>query len=179
MKIKSLRDFRDLGIYGTIFKPKLNRLYLISHKSKTNEMYLAQIDLGRQNGYTTVKIKLDAFFFEIDNKDGNQFYFIEDKIIYKMDFSIQESTFGGIFSQKSASTKDGNKNLYGAVEFFRSKYELEFVRFDDDMKNFFINEGKTIKMLELKTLEVKKIFEQQDYDVIDVFVPENFEFLYR
>ena len=136
---------------------------------------MIQIDLTQKNNYKVSKIKLDAIFFEIDNKIPDQFYFIEDKIIYSMNFDVQESTFGGIFG----GNKTEEKNLYGAKEFFRSKYELEFIRFDNEMKNFFINEGKTIKMLAFDSFDVKKIFAQQDVDPIDVFFSSDFEFLFR
>jgi hypothetical protein len=117
---------------------------------------------------------LDATFFEIDNGDPDKFYFIEEKIIYSMTFNEKESTFGGIFGKRDADEKE----LYGAKEFFRSKFELEFVRFDEDMNFFFINEGKSIKMLSFASLDVKKIFDQQDYDPIDLFYSTDFTFLY-
>jgi hypothetical protein len=161
-----------------MFKPLLKRLYLLTFKNEKNEIFLIQIDLTQKNSYKIVKIKLDAIFFEIDQKDPEKFYFIEEKIIYSMDFSVQESTFGGIFGGNGNS--NGNeKNLYGAKEFFRSKYELEFIRFGSEMKHFFINEGKTIKMLSAESFEVKKVFDQQDFDPVDIFFSTNFEFMFR
>lgn len=150
----------------------------MSYKTDKNEMFLAQIDLRITNQYKTVKIKLDASFFEIDNKDPEYFYFILDNVIYKMDFSFQESTFGGIFGGNT--TKQGlDPKLYGASEFFRSKFMLEFVKFDEEMKHFFINEEKTIIMISVKDFETKRIFNQPYYDVIDVFFSENMQFLFR
>jgi hypothetical protein len=165
-----------LGIYSKFFKPELKRLYLLTFKNQKNEIFLIQIDLTQRNSYKIVKIKLDAIFFEIDQKDPDQFYFIEEKIIYSMDFSVQESAFGGIFS---GNGNKNEKNLFGAKEFFRSKYELEFMRFGAGMEHFFINEGKTIKMLSTKSFEVKKVFDQQDFDPIDVFFSSNYEFMFR
>lgn len=150
-------------------------MYLVTFKNERNEIFLVQIDLEQKNVFKKVKIKLDAIFFEIDRKDPDQFYFIEKKTIYSMDFSVQESTFGNIFG---GGNKD-EKNLYGAKEFFSSKYELEFVRFNEDMSHFFINEGKTIKMLLTETFEVVKVFDQQEFDPIDIFFSSDSQFMFR
>ena len=150
----------------------------MSYKTEKNEMFLSQVDLKLQNTFKTVKIKLDATFFEIDNKDPDFFYFIMDNVIYKMDFTFQESTFGGIFGGNNTK-KDLDPSLYGAKEFFRSKFMLEFVRFDENMEHFFINEGKDIIMYAVKKFEVKKIFNQPHYSPIQVFFSKNMEYLYR
>lgn len=150
-------------------------MYLVTFKNERNEIFLVQIDLEQKNVFKKVKIKLDAIFFEIDRKDPDQFYFIEKKTIYSMDFSVQESAFGNIFG---GGNKD-EKNLYGAKEFFSSKYELEFVRFNEDMSHFFINEGKTIKMLLTETFEVVKVFDQQEFDPIDIFFSSDSQFMFR
>ena len=144
-------------------------------KNDQNETFLVQINLKEKNSYKIIKIRLDASFFEIDNSDPDVFYFIEEKIIYSMHFDTKESTFKGIF----AARNEDEKELYGAKEFFRSKFELEFVRFDPNMDFFFINEGKTIKMLSTGSFDVKKIFDQQDFDPIDLFYSSDFYYLFR
>lgn len=151
-------------------------MYLVTFKNDRNEIFLIQIDMEQKNAIKKVKIKLDAIFFEIDRKNPDQFYFIEERSIYAMDFSVQESTFGNIFS--GAGNKD-EKNLFGATEFYSSKYELEFVRFDEDMRHFFINEGKTIKMLLTETFEVVKVFDQHEFDPIDIFFSSDGQFMFR
>jgi hypothetical protein len=171
----SIREIKELGIYTKIFKPKLERLYLLSFKNEKNEIFLIQIDLTARNSYKVVKVKLDAIFFEIDCHDPDVFYFIEENIIYTMNFNVKESSFGGIFG----GNQKEEKNLFGAKEFFRSKYELEFIRFDENMDNFFINEGKMIKMLSYNTFDVKKIFDHQIFSPIDVFFSTDFKFLFR
>lgn len=173
-----MKEFKKFGIHSTIFKEKHKKLYLMSYKTDKNEMYLCQVDLKIANQYKTVKIKLDASFFEIDNIDPEYFYFILDNVIYKMDFTFQEAAFGGIFG--GDHMKEGlDPNLFGASEFYRSKFILEFVKFTDDMKYFFINEEKTIVMISVKDLETKKIFNQPYHDVIDIFFSDDMKFLYR
>ena len=164
-----------MGIYNKYFKKKFEKLYLLTFKNEKNEIFLYQIDLTMKNTFKSVKVKLDAIFLEIDQKDPEKFYFIEEKTVYWMDFSVQESTFGGIFS----GAKKNEKNLYGAKEFYSSKYELEFVRFDLGMVHFFINEGKAIKMVSSESFEVVKVFDQQDFYPIDLFFSTDFQFMFR
>lgn len=133
-----------------------------------------QIDLTAKNTFQIARVRLDAIFFEIDCKDPDSFYFIEERTVYSMRFGAQESSFGGFFGGKGEE-----RNLYGAKEFFRSKFELDFVRFDQEMEHFFINEGKVIKMLSFGSFDVKKIFDQQDYDPIDLFFSEDAQFMFR
>jgi hypothetical protein len=148
---------------------------LLSFPDDKGEMYLIQIDLEQKNMYKMVKIRLKTFSVEIDQKDPDKFYFIEDKVVYSMDFSVKESTFGGIFGGGTGS----KKNLFGAKEFYVSKFFLEFIRFDKEMENFFINESKTIKMLNSKTFEIVKVFEQFDFHPVDIFFSENSDYMFR
>lgn len=138
-------------------------------------MTLIQIDLTQKNTVKTIKIKLKTFSVEIDNKNPNKFYFIEEKVVYSMDFSVKQSAFTGIFQGKN----DSKKNLYGAKEFYSSKFYLEFVRFDEQMEHFFINEGKTIKMLNSETFEVVKVFEQFEFYPVDIFFSSDFQYMFR
>ena len=172
---RSIGEVKKLGIYSIIFKPLLKRLYLLSFKNDKNEIFLIQIDLTGRNVYKKVKVKLDAIFFEIDGEDPDKFYFIEEKIVYWMTFDEQESTFGGIFGRNNSE----EKQLFGAKEFFRSQFDLEFIRFDAEMAHFFVNERKAIKMLCSQTFDVKKIFDQQHFDPIDVFFSSDFRFFFR
>lgn len=96
-----------------------------------------------------------------------------------MDFLIKRSSTFGFFGQRNASALDqGEKELYGAEEFFRSKHMIDFVRFDAEMKSFFMNEGRVIKQIDADNFEVLKIFEQQALDPVDIFLCSRMNFLY-
>ena len=175
--LKNIPAVNLYKIYTHVFRPSLNKIYFSTYeKPKDISKYFVQVDLV--TGVSKeIEVKLEATFFEAHYSDPEIFFFIEDKIIYKMGFVVKRTSSFGFFGTMSKA-EEGQKELFGAEEFFRSKQMIDFVRFDRDMSSFFINEGKSIKQIDFESFEVLKIFDQQSFNPNDVVFCPRFKFLY-
>lgn len=179
LNLKSIYHLNKYEIYEIKYQPLLKTFLISTYRDEFENTYLIKISLDDINNPLVLKISLDVSNFEFDNLYSNNFYMIENRLVYK-------STFNGSKKQKNTGffnlgTEDNTyapKPIY-IDEFYRSKDYVEFIKFSKNMKYFFINDGMKIKFLEAETFKVLKIFSQNKYFSIDVFFDDSLLYLYR
>lgn len=150
-----------------------------TYRDEFENTYLVKISLDDIENPLILKISVDVSNFEFDNLNPNNFYMIENRLVYKSTFEgskRQRNT--GFFNLGNDDTKYAPKPTY-IDEFYRSKDYIEFIKFSKNMKYFFINDGMKIKFLESETFKVLKIFSQNKFFCIDVFFDDSLSYLYR
>lgn len=99
--------------------------------------------------------------------DGDQFYMVEDNYIYRSSFVTGQGFLN--FAKKKTEIED----------FYRTKEPIEFIRFQLDMENFLINDGKTIKLVDTVSHDVKAVFDGHSLVPLDAFFSKNNRFVFR
>jgi len=152
-------------------------LYFLLLKTNPNSFKFIKIDLVDPDGILKVDISKDVHFFEINNKNPDEFFMINDNVIYKSGFKmLQKSKSFNFFGFGETQEELDQKGLN---EFYRSVSMIEFIRFTEDQSKFFVNEFKSIKLIKTLNKEVLKIYNQHLYSVIDVLFDKNLNHLYR
>jgi hypothetical protein len=174
--LQTISKFNQYDIFQKIFKPELKCLYLmmISHTDKPNR--ILKFDLNNiENNLEAEISQIDFNSFEVSGPNPDEFYVISENVIYHTGFKLLKKpknfNFFGFGAEK---TKD-----LGLKEFYRSVSAIEFIRFTKDNEFFFVNEDKSIKMIQTESKEVLKIFSQHNFSVINVLFDEKLKNLYR
>lgn len=154
-------------MYEIIFKPQHKKLYITTLRDRDNIMYFIRIDLQQENVSKTLTIKRDISLFEVDNCDPDQFYMVEDNYIFRSTFSSGQGFLN--FQSKENEIED----------FFRTKEPIEFIRFQMNMEKFLVNEGKTIKLVDTVSHDVRAIFDSHSLQPLDAFFSKDNLFMFR
>jgi hypothetical protein len=124
-----------------------------------------------------VNISKDVHFFEINNKNPDEFFMVNNNIIYHTGFKLLQKT--KVFNFFGLGETQEELDQKGLTEFYRSVSTIEFIRFTEDQSKFFVNENKSIKLIRSMNKEILKIYSQHLYPIIDVVFDKNLKHLYR
>lgn len=134
------------------------------------------MDLVDGEKHRAADITKDVHFFEVDKADAEKFYMISENVVYHTGFN---SVGKKRFSFFGLAQTDIEPNSKGFTEFYRSAFVVEFIRFTPDKANFFVNEHKSVRLIQTASKEVLKIFNQHQYWPVDVMFDRAMENLYR
>lgn len=166
----------DYTVTERIFEPQLKCLYFLLIKTNPNAFKFIKVDLVDQEKHQSADISKDVHFFEVDKLNPDMFYMINNNVVYHTGFiSVSKKRFS-FFGLGQPGAEVSQK---GVTEFYRSAFVVEFIRFTQDQSKFFVNEYKSIKLIQTSSKEVLKIFNQHQYSTIDVVFDKNLVNLYR
>lgn len=159
-----------------MFEPELKCMYFLLIKTNPNAFKFVKVDLENQERNLSVDISKDVHFFEVDRANADMFYMVSNNVVYHSGFQEvgkKRFSFFGI-GQSLKELEQSKPN-----EFYRSVSVVEFIRFTAGKERFFVNEYKSIKLVETSSKEVLKIFDQHQLATIDVLFDRELENLYR
>ena len=173
------------GIKECIFKMDLQRIYLVTNQYQNYKKYVVKIEINKEtqkNKSKVLKVKIDGHSFRVDNTNENLIYFIKEKTIYKMDF---EKSLGKIetFINKGlnmlTNKEEEMDKIYGAEEFFQSEHNINFLRFEQSMRFFYCNEGRTIKRICSESKDIINSYDDVEALYTDIKLSKDEKLIYR
>jgi hypothetical protein len=161
------------------------KIYVTTNQDENNKIKIVKINLKKENDYEINEIGLNGHSFQIDHLNENKIYFIEENIVYSQTFEEKKGGIGSLFSGglglfgNAQEPKDGGKNLFGAEEFFRSKFDLNFVKFEKNMEHFYCDDTKNLKRYQADNKEVVNVFDDVVFKPTDMILSSDESLLYR
>ena len=173
------------GIQECIFRLDLQRIYLVTNFEK-DKKYVYIVEENKENKFKVLKVGLDGHSFQVDTTNENRVYFIHENFIYNLEFKEEKSDFTSFLNKgiakmidSSKKGKHGEKNTFGAEEFFESKTNLQFLRFENSMKVFYCDDERVIKQYSSITKETMHVYDDVVALCTDLQLSNNEKLIYR
>jgi hypothetical protein len=181
----SIEKFENYSLNEVIFDLEKSLIYVTTNQDENKKIKVLKIKLSQKSEVEITEVGLNGHGFKIDFNDENKIYFIEENVVYCQEFEKKEKGIGSLFSGglglfgTTKEPEEGVKNLYGAEEFFRSKFDLKFIIFEKDMQHFYCDDTKNLKRYQTVNKEVVNVYDDVIFKPTDMFLSSDESLLYR
>lgn len=156
---------------------------MITDQNKDSKKQVAVVNLEPETESFTTEIGLDGHHFHIDYLDDLKIYFICESTIYSHVLEKKKEGFSNFiskgFGMMGGDKDEGEQNLFGSVEFFQGKMDLNFLKFEENMEFFYCDDGQVIKKYKTDNKEVVLVFDDIQALTTQIVLHKKKQLLFR
>lgn len=181
-----MENSESFEIKEVLFALESRKIYLISKWNEKEKTKVVKFDVLNDDKVETFTVNLDAHSFQIDFLNENKLYFIQKNVIYFQEFiqEKEESGFGNVFKKSlnffsSKNETENEDELGGAQEFFTSKADIKFLKFEKDMQHFYCDDLNCFKRFQSSNKEVVNVYDEVDFNPTGLILSGDESLIYR
>lgn len=183
-----MANHENFRIREILFCLENGKIYLVSEWDETDKIRIVKFDLQKIKEFETFTVGLDAHTFQVDSTNENKFYFICKNVIYSQEFEIEEeeekkglgdTLLNSLNFFKASEASEQKDELEGVEEFFTSKSDLKFLKFERDMRHFFCDDLKSIKRYQTANKEVVNVYDEEVFNPTGMALSADESLVYR